>query len=439
MGRAFPIATRALFAALLVAAPVSAQPSSTIAFVDVNVVPMDAERVVPNQTVVVRAGEIVAVGPVGSTAVPAGATRVDGRGQYLLPGLAEMHGHIPGPNNPQFQEDVLFLYVAQGALTVRGMQGHPSHLALRERVRQGDLVGPLLFLSSPPISGNNASSAAVADSLVRTHKAAGYDLLKVHENIRPEAYESLARTAHSLDMQFGGHVSDLVGLEGALAAKQTTVDHLDNYTVAIDGDASKIAGIARATREAGVANVPTMALWEVILGAHDPAGMQGRPENRYMPRQMVNDWVERVSGIRNAADQAEAAREISLRNRILKALHDEGAVILMGTDAPQLFSVPGFSLHRELAVMAEAGLTPYQILRTGTVNVAEHLGIADEAGTVAVGKRADLVLLEANPLENIANAQRIAGVVSNGRWLPQSEIQQRLGAIAARWAADGND
>jgi imidazolonepropionase-like amidohydrolase len=89
--------------------------------------------------------------------------------------------------------------------------------------------------------------------------------------------------------------------------------------------------------------------------------------------------------------------------------------------------------------MAEAGLTPYQILRTGTVNVAEHLGIADEAGTVAVGKRADLVLLEANPLENIANAQRIAGVVSNGRWLPQSEIQQRLGAIAARWAADGND
>jgi imidazolonepropionase-like amidohydrolase len=240
-------------------------------------------------------------------------------------------------------------------------------------------------------------------------------------------------------MQFGGHVSDLVGLEGALAAKQTTVDHLDNYTVAIDGDASKIAGMARATREAGVANVPTMALWEVILGAHDPAGMQGRPENRYMPRQMVNDWVERVSGIRNAADQAEVAREISLRNRILKALHDEGAVILMGTDAPQLFSVPGFSLHRELAVMAEAGLTPYQILRTGTVNVAEHLGIADEAGTVAVGKRADLVLLEANPLENIANAQRIAGVVSNGRWLPQSEIQQRLGAIAARWAADGND
>src|SRR5690606_34277287 len=128
-------------------------------------------------------------------------------------------------------------------------------------------------------------------------------------------------------------------------------------------------------------------------------------------------------------------REVELRRKVLKALHDEDVVILMGTDAPQLFSVPGFSLHRELAIMAEAGMSPYEILRTGTVNVAEHMGTSDETGTIDVGKRADLILLAANPLENIANAQRIAGVVWAGRWLPKSEIDARLGAIAARWAA----
>lgn len=451
--------TRAAAVLALAAAPAAAGAQGTIAFVEVNVVPMTAERVLSNQTVVVRDGRIVAVGPAASTQVPAGATRVDGRGQYLMPGIAEMHGHIPGPNNPQFQEDVLFLYVAQGALTVRGMQGHPSHLALRERVRAGDLVGPLLYLSSPPISGNNATTPAKADSLVRAHRAAGYDLLKVHENIPRAAYDALARTAHSLDLPFGGHVSDLVGLEAALEARQSTVDHLDNYLDAIERDDSpirnaspqeraqrlpmyadeaKIRQIARRTRETGVAVVPTMALWEVIRGAHDAASMQNRPENRYMPPQMVSGWVNQVTQIRAGVDLEAGAREVALRKQILKALHDEGAMILMGTDAPQLFSVPGFSLHRELAIMADAGLTPYQILRTGTVNVAEHMGTASETGTVEVGKRADLVLLEANPLENIANAQRIAGVVWSGHWLPKSEIDARLGAIAARWAA-GSD
>src|SRR5690606_470804 len=143
--------------------------------------------------------------------------------------------------------------------------------------------------------------------------------------------EAIARAAHSLNMQFGGHVSDLVGLEGALAAQQTTVDHLDNYVGAIEredspirnappaeraaqlplhADESKIPADARATREAGVAVVPTMALWEVILGAHDPAVLRTRPKNRYMPTQMVAGWVERVSQIRGAADPAVAAREI---------------------------------------------------------------------------------------------------------------------------------
>jgi hypothetical protein len=377
---------------------------------------------------------------------------VDGRGKYLMPGLAEMHGHVPGQDAADYAEDVLFLYVSQGALTVRGMQGHPWHFELRGRVDSGELIGPRLYLSSPPMSGNSVPDAATAERLVREHEAAGYDLLKVHEGLSPAAYQAIARTATELDLMWGGHVPDAVGLDGALAAKQTTIDHLDNYIDAIErddsplrdappqqrarlplyADAAKIPGVARRTREAGVAVVPTMALWEVLRGGHDAAAMRDRAELRYMPPQVVQSWIERVDRTRASVDPAIAAAEIRVRNQILKALHDEGAAILMGTDAPQVFSVPGFSLHREMQVMVDAGMTPYEVLRTGTVAVAEHFGTQAEAGTLAPGKHADLMLLDANPFDDIANAGRIAGVLIRGRWLPRAEIDRRLADIAAR-------
>lgn len=429
-----------------------------VAFIGVNVVPMDSERVIADQTVVVRDGRIAAIGPSASTAVPAGATRVEARGRFLMPGLAEMHGHVPAQASP-FQEDVLFLYVAAGATTVRGMQGHPNHLALRERVRAGELVGPRLFLSSPPFTGggqNALTDPAVARERVRAARAAGYDHLKVHEGLSPEVYAAIAETAHEVGIGFSGHVADDVGLERALAARQATIDHLDNYIDAIqrDGspalalqggeraqalplhlDESKIAAVARATREAGVANVPTMALWEVLRGGHNGDALATREELRYIPAAMVSNWVRQVNGIHEGWDPAAARAEAEVRKRILKALHDEGALILMGTDAPQLFSVPGFSLHRELPLMVEAGLSPYEVLRTGTVNIAQFYGEQDEAGTVQVGRRADLLLLEANPLEDVNNVRRLSGVMVGGRWLDAEAIRSRLEAIARRAAA----
>jgi len=446
-GRPAGLAALALLAGSLAGIAPAAGQSGAVAFVGANVIPMDGDRVLAGQTVVVRDGRIAALGPDARTEVPAGATRIDARGKYLIPGLAEMHGHVPavGAAGPRFAEDVLFLYVAAGATTVRGMQGHPSQLELRRRVQSGDLIGPRLFLSSPPLSGNNVADAATAERLVREHKAAGYDLLKVHEGLSKEAYAAIARTAREVGLPFGGHVSDIVGLEGALAERQSTIDHVDNYVLAMlpgnaaalasNADAARIPALARATREAGVAVVPTMALWEVILGRHDPAAMKDRAELRYMPAAMVQNWVTQVGSRRAQVDPAEAAREVELRRLMLKELSDAGVRILMGTDAPQLFSVPGFSLDRELVSMAGAGMTPYQILRSGTVAVAEHLGLAAESGTIAVGKRADLVLLDANPLADIANVQKRAGVMVNGRWLGAAEIGERLGAIAGRNAA----
>jgi imidazolonepropionase-like amidohydrolase len=424
-----------------VSEPAAAQQTGVVVFENVNVIPMDTERVLENRTVVVRNGRIESVAAVAAQ-IPQDAIRIDGTGRYLIPGLAEMHGHIPNMTdaNAQFVEDVLFLYVAAGATTVRGMQGNPTQAGLRSRIESGDLIGPRLILSSRPVSGN--IDAAQAEAIVREAKQQGLEVIKVHEGLSVEAYDAVARAAAELDMQWGGHISDNVGLQRALDRRQTTIDHLDNYVLAMlrdpaggitaaNIDENRIPALARATREAGVAVVPTMALWEVILGVHAPGTMMDRPELRYMPRQMVEGWRNNVAQRIAQTDAAQAALEAQLRLRMLGALDDAGAVILMGTDAPQLFSVPGFSLHRELDVMAKAGMTPFEILRSGTTAVAEHFGWGD-AGRIEPGHRADLILLDANPLLDIANVSRTAGVMVDGRWLSAAEIQRELDAIAAR-------
>ena len=411
---------------LLIPPAARAQSQGTFAFTNVNVVPMTNDAVLSNQTVVVQNGQIVAVGPANRVQVPEGATRIDGRGKYLMPGLAEMHGHIPG-QNVQFAERVAFLYVAGGVTTVRGMQGHPNQFELRKRVDAGELIGPRMFLSSPPLSGNNVADVAAAETTVRNYKNAGYDLLKIHEGLRPDVYDKIVAIAREVKIPFGGHVPNDVGVLKALEARQTSIDHLDNYIDVIHNDLD-IAPLVEKTVRAGVAQVPTMPLWEVILGLHDPATMADRPELRYMPEQMVQGWRNTVANIRGQANVENATREAELRNKLLKAMSDAGAFLLLGSDAPQLFSVPGFSIQREMEAWAAAGISPYKILQAGTTSVAQYLGDAANSGTIGVGKRADLLLVDANPLQDVRNVARKSGVMVNGRWLPWADIEKRLAA-----------
>jgi imidazolonepropionase-like amidohydrolase len=428
------------------------QPAAgTYAFTNVSVIPLDSERVLRDQTVIVRDGRIAALGPAASTPVPAGATQVEGRGRYLIPGLAEMHGHLPFQEGAQ-ATNTLFLYIAGGVTTVRGMQGHPVQLELRRQVNAGQLVGPRLWLSGPALSGNAAGDPATGERLVREQHAAGFDLLKIHEGLSPETYAAIMRTARELGIPAGGHVPDAVGLDGALAARQTTIDHLDNYIdalqppgspalaasgaerarlLALHADRGRIPQLVRATRDAGVAVVPTMPLWEVLIGAASLEQLQALPELRYMPAQTVSNWVTAHRNRLNAIDAQAARQHARIRDELLKAMSDGGVTILLGSDAPQQFSVPGFSIHNEMEHMVRAGMTPYEVLRSGTVAVAGHLGIGDRAGTIAVGRNADLVLLEANPLENISAVRRQAGVMVAGHWHAADAIARRLGEIEA--------
>jgi imidazolonepropionase-like amidohydrolase len=432
-----------------------------VAFVDVNVVPMDGERVLERQTVIVRDGRITEVGPTASVPIPAGATRLEGAGKYLMPGMAEMHAHIPGPQaGEKYMEDVLFLYLANGITTVRGMLGHPSHLVLRERAAKGELWSPHVYTSGPSLNGNSVKSPAGAVRMVTEQKAAGYDLLKIHPGLSREAYDSIDAAADRLGIDFAGHVPEAVGLRRALEARQASVDHLDGYMELLvpegtptggpnsglfgivltpRADPAKIPAIAAATRQAGVWNVPTQSLIENLAGPDDAEAMARRPEMRYVAPQMLAQWVQAKREFqRNPGFSPELGqRFIQIRRDLIRGLHDAGAGLLLGADAPQVFNVPGFAAHHELAMLVASGLTPFQALATGTTNAARYFGAEGEVGTVEAGKRADLLLLDANPLQNIGNVAKRAGVMVAGRWLPESEIQQRLDQIAASAAAPG--
>ncbi|MGH7525313.1 MAG: amidohydrolase family protein [Gemmatimonadales bacterium] len=437
---------------LLCSPPGEADPVT--AFVDVSVVPMDRERVVPHQTVIVRGDRIVEIGPAASVKVPEGGSRVDGRGKFLIPSLAEMHAHIPGGQAPDsVVERTLFMYVSGGITTVRGMLGHPRHLQLRNRAARGELVSPTIYTSGPSFSGNTVPTPEAAAKAVTEQKQAGYDFLKIHPGVGREVFDTLAATASRVGIRFAGHVPLDVGLTRALDARYATIDHLDGYVEALvrkgapvsaaqsaffginlgeNLDESGLPALVEATKRAGVWNVPTQVLMENLLGLETAEALAARPEMRYVQAQSLSQWAETKRGIlpETGSTPASASRVMALRRKLIKALHAAGAGLLLGSDAPQVYNVPGFSTHRELESLVAAGLTPYQALETGTRNVAVFFETLGETGTVEVGKRADLILLDADPLADVRNTTRRAGVMLRGRWLPKAEIDERLAVIA---------
>jgi imidazolonepropionase-like amidohydrolase len=391
---------------------------------------MDSERVLTGQTVLVEEGRITALGPVDHVSVPANALRVDGQGKFLMPGLADMHVHLAGTVDSVEMEYVLMLLLAHGVTTVRNMDYDPQQhvgiarvLRFRERAAAGTLLSPLIYTSGAwaPIQYSNANRFSdsarhvgpppVMDSVeayVAAYKATGYDFIKVHDESQ-EMIESVSAAAQRIGIPFLGHVPNGAGYEWALKVGYRSIEHLMGYreslgipegTVVSDSTPiPELTAAAITTARAGVWNCPTLTMLQ---------------------------WGQ--------------AHWISINRRIVKALQNVGAGLLLGTDesltntkpAPNFFNVriPSFSVQYELVALVRAGLTPYQALVTGTRNVAAYFGTLSESGTVAVGKRADLVLLDGNPLADITNTSRITGVMVAGRWLSRTEIDGRLAAYA---------
>lgn len=428
--------------------PPAPPPAPPIAFVSVAVISMTSDRVLADQTVIVDGNRIVVVGPRKSVKVPKGATVINASGKYLIPGLAEMHAHVPGGQASDADvERVMYLFASHGITTIRGMLGAPKHLELRERLARGDLVGPQLITTGPSLNGNSVGDWATARRLVEEQQLAGYDLLKIHPGIPREAFDTLASTARRLNIRFAGHVPLDVGLDRALSAPYWSIDHLDGYAEAMARprageelpapqffganlamylDTTQVPALAARTRAAGVWNVPTQVLFENLASDEPGEVLAARPEMRYMPAAVVAQWVEAKKNLANQLGQANLVRLVEVRRQLIRALQDSGAGLLLGCDAPQVWNVPGVATHRELQSLVGAGLTPYQALVAGTVNVGRYLGREGEMGTIEPGRRADLVLLDANPLDDVGNTQKIRGVVLNGRWLDRATLDAGL-------------
>lgn len=414
--------------------------AETIVFRNVNVISMTSPKVAEKQTVIVKDDKIEAIHKEGvAVKLPEGTKIVDGTGKYLIPGLAEMHGHIPAPNAPAgLLDDVLYLYLANGITTVRGMLGHDGQINLREYQKKGELVSPNLYVAGPSFNGQSVNSPEEAIAKVRAQKKEGWDLLKVHPGLTREEYDAMAKTAKAEGIRFAGHVPDSVGLLHAIEMGHETFDHIDGYVEYLDGDKGpadpkKLADIVKRSKQAGVWIVPTSALWEVLFNAIPLETLKAYPELKYVPAGAVNTWSKMYNDRAAKLNAEEVKNIIANRTRILRALHEGGVKILMGTDAPQQFSVPGFSLHRELLRMRDAGMSNYEILKSGTANVGEYFAKQDDFGTIEPGKRADVVLLTANPLTDIANVGKIDGVMVRGKWYSREDIDARLAKIEAKY------
>lgn len=380
--------------------------------------------------------------------------QIDGKGQFILPGLSEMHAHIPStPTSERRIEETLFLYLSNGITTIRGMLGHPSHLQLRERAIKNTMVSPRIFTSSPSLNGNSVQTVEEAREKVTAYAKAGYDFLKIHPGIRLEVFEELVSTAKKEGIPFAGHVPVDVGIHRALESKYATIDHVDGFLEGLvpeekiqdpgaNGffgydftsltDTTRIEQIVATSKDHGVWVVPTQSLFERWFAPTTADEMLSQPEMKYMPKATLQNWRERkiqATGPESGFDVEQWNKFIGIRRQLIKEIQQHGQGLLLGSDAPQIFNVPGFSIHHEMEYMIKAGLSPLEILQSGTINVAEYLDMTDKIGEIKVGCEADAILVKNNPLEDISALKNLSGVLARGQWLPKEEIDKRLEEI----------
>ncbi len=389
----------------LVAQPIATTAPSTmdtLAIEHATVLPMYRDTVLEDHTVLVQQDRIVWVGPARDARVPRAARRVDGRGAYLIPGLADMHVHIDSIED-------LSLYVAAGVTTVRNMHGGPKHLVWRARVASGAVVGPTIFTSGPPIGQYRfmrdprfvaLGTARDAENVVRQQSEAGYDMIKVIQRISFPVYKRLIEAARAARMPIVGHVVPGIGLERSLSAGQESIEHVD--------------GLRQRSRIASLFS-DNLAGWDEDALAIARAGA----------------WVGTIASSRTGG--CEPPPE-SIR-RAIASLRRAHVKLLAGSDAGIGPVRAGSALHCELATLVAAGLTPYEALATATVNAGAfarlHLkGLQLSFGTVTVGAMADLVLLPADPRADIGAVSQPVGVVLRGVWRA-AKVRNRSSAMHA--------
>lgn len=436
--------------------------SSPIVITHVTVINPGTSSVRADQTIVISGNRIIEVSDSVAT-VPKNARLINATGHYLIPGLWDMHVHSAfGDWFPGGRDIILPLFVANGVTGVRDMGGDvPVLMEWRKQIASGEIVGPRMVISGPMLDGylpngklrfpssipvtTPASAVAAVDLL----KAQGVDFIKVQSVILHDAYLAAAAEAHKQGLPIVGHVPDSVRLKEIVEAGQKSVEHLmgifegcsteedkfvlgkgDLKLLVTTQDSQRCEALVKLLAQNKTWQVPTLA-WQRGGTFLDQRDLKHQPLDKYIPaywrdvtwRRFTDEMMPDLLRDPLALRQEYFARNLEM----IGAMHRAGVPFMSGTDtAPGVYIVPGFSLHDELANFVEAGFTPMESLQTATSNPARFLGMEASLGSVEPGKIADLVLLDANPLFDIRNTQRIDAVIVNGRLFDRAALDQIL-------------
>lgn len=443
----------ALAALLLASCATAARDNGMIAFVHVTLITAYGEPHLQDQTVLVRDGRIVEVGPSADVFIPWGTRELGRPGQILAPGLVDMHVHL-------FDPDDALMFLANGVTTVRNMRGRPETTVLDARIIAGETPGPTIYSSTPIFDGpqvgydNPRAVRTVADMRARIAEAAnGYIGVKLYENLSREAFVAGVEEARAREMQIYAHVPFSMSLDEVLVLHIDSIEHLTGFDRALapepqsdwdeerwaHADMARLPALAQRVAESGVWNLATFVTYQDAPRAFaDIDAAEAAPLYRYAGLRLRRNWRMNYDIARADRDPRAALPTIerahAVRLRVIAALHAAHAPLLIGTDAPQPFVYPGFSLHDEFAYHREAGLSVSDILRIDTRDAAHFLHRDGEFGVIAVGARADLLLLDADPERELAVLRTPAGVMAAGRWYDAATLRRLMDDLAGRVA-----
>lgn len=474
----------ALLLAILSPALLTAQINSanqSFVLIHVTVIDMTGSPPKPEMTVVINGNRIAAIGNGGMIRVPKDARIIDGSGKFLIPGLWDMHAHSRGED---LTRDVFLpLFIVNGVTGIRHMFGDcrepcvPGSIKLesinhlRQQAATGEIVAPRIVASSPLVDGRVFWKGSIvvtnpeeARAAVRAIRQRGNDFLKVYSSLSRESYFALADEAKKQRLVFAGHIPVALSAIEVSDAGQKSIEHLmillwAGSTVENEWRRERLQFLGkppsdeeRASRRADIKRLadtydqrkaaltfarlakngtwvcPTLVV-ERSSAFYEDKDFINDARLKYLPSSVTDDWkggFKFLFGERTAQDVADGKRLFKIKLAAVGQMHRAGVRLLAGTDEPNPYCFPGFSLHDELALFVEAGLSPFEALQTATTNPTKYLNLSDSLGTIEKGKIADLVLLDANPLEDIRNTRKIAAVIINGRYLPKESLQRTL-------------
>lgn len=435
---------------LVAAAPLTAQ---DYAFRDVTVIPINTPGSLQHQTVIVRGDRIVEIGATSKVHIPAGATIVDGRGKFLMPGLIDMHAHFYTstsiPEQAKWNTQLAPLLIANGVTTVFNMRGSPTVLDLRSKITNGSVVGPTM-VTTGRLLNDTAMTFEGGQKIVEEQKADGYDALKIYANLSKAGFDGASEASRRLGMKMVGHIPQRVGTFHVLDGGQSLISHIEEFlynppfhlfysdpnppSLEIDS----IPRVIAAVKKAGAYVSPTLIAYKTIL--LQATNLQAVLEDSVVTRSYTPDMMKAAGWYPEQNNRAkrlggdEARRRLTMglefQRRMVHDMHAAGIPLLAGTDIGLAGITPGTSLVDELHELVQAGLSTYESLKTATSNAARFLSM--DVGVVQTGKRADLLLLDADPLADVLNTKRISGVMLRGKWI---DAQTRAAMMTTRVGA----